>query len=394
MREASDKAGEFLLAHGGPFFELQKQLRLLKQDALRAGRRSMAAVFLAWGVPALISLWEGNFFGSPGDRTFLVDLSVWARFFIAVGLFILMERPLELRLRDHLRQLVQAPLIGPESVRSAADAVTRALKRRDALSAELICFAGAALLSFLLFGRLSGQTGIIWAHGTDPQNGSFTVAGWWVVLFSNTLFWFLFMRWIWRIFVWARLVKELASMDLRLVATHPDGLGGIAFLGEYPNAFTLFVLAVSCVPASIIAQELIDGTMTTTTYGYVMAAWLVLVLVYLSWPLMALREPLTRLRKDTILACSAQATRHKRALERDVLGENIAAADSDENVTANETADADKMFAAAKKMSTLAITRQMLIPVSLAALAPLVLAGATQLPLKELMQIVKKLVLF
>ncbi|MFZ1428704.1 MAG: hypothetical protein WAS21_18270 [Geminicoccaceae bacterium] len=44
-------APEFLIAHGGPFYELQARLGLLHQDALNAGRRALIAVALAWGVP-------------------------------------------------------------------------------------------------------------------------------------------------------------------------------------------------------------------------------------------------------------------------------------------------------------------------------------------------------
>ncbi|MDR6756826.1 hypothetical protein J2Y48_002119, partial [Mycoplana sp. BE70] len=37
--------GEFLASHGGPFFELQAQFKLLRQNALRVGSR--AALFVA-----------------------------------------------------------------------------------------------------------------------------------------------------------------------------------------------------------------------------------------------------------------------------------------------------------------------------------------------------------
>jgi hypothetical protein len=44
-------------------------------------------------------------------------------------------------------------------------------------------------------------------------------------------------------------------------------------------------------------------------------------------------------------------------------------------------------------MSTFAVQRSSLIPVSFAAVLPLIIAGATQLPLKELIGVAKRLVL-
>jgi hypothetical protein len=41
------------------------------------------------------------------------------------------------------------------------------------------------------------------------------------------LFWFLLLRWLWRHAVWGLLLRDLARLELRLVATHPDGAGGL-----------------------------------------------------------------------------------------------------------------------------------------------------------------------
>jgi hypothetical protein len=59
-----------------------------------------------------------------------------------------------------------------------------------------------------------------------------------------------------------------------------------------------------------------------------------------------------------------------------------------------DVADPAKQFEATRKMSTLLLDRSALGPVSAAALLPLVAAGSTQLPYKELLSIFKKLLLF
>jgi hypothetical protein len=393
MTNEDIRAGEFLLAHGGPFYNLQRQLGLLSEDAFRAGSRALLIVGLAWGVPLILSLIDGNAFGQPSDKPYLLELGVWARFLVAVGLFMLMEQQVEERLRALLFQFVRAPLLAPQSIEAAAKAVTGALKHRDARLAETICLAIAILATIGTYSRLLEAESLSWAIHGSPDGYALTMAGWWCVVVSNPLFWFLLMRWLWRLFVWAKLLQDLAALELRLVATHPDGQGGLAFIGQYLNAYTTFIFALSCVLGAALAQEFIAGDLAPATYGFVMASWLLVVLVLLDWPLLAFRKPLADLKERTLIACSAQATRHHRAAERELLGSNISAAEDYEPVAASEIPDPSKMFATAGKLSEFPVSRTTLLPVSVAALLPLVVAGATELPIKELLKVLKRLLL-
>ena len=384
----------FLIARGGPFYEMQRMLGLLSESAFRAVPRAIVLVVLAFGVPLVMTIIAGTAFGSPADEPFIRALGVWARFFFGVGLFVLSEWHVEKRLRRDLQHMGDAPLLAPNSMEAAAKAVTRALQRRDYWLAELVCLALAAVISYFVYQRFVTVTLVAWSVQTEGSTVQLTPAGWWIVVFSNTLFWFLLFRLLWRLFVWSRLLKDLASLDLRLVSNHPDGHGGLAYLGEYPNAYAMVVFAMSLVPASAIVYELGGGGMTTTSYGVVIAVWLGAVLALLNWPLLTFTKPLRELKRKTLLACAPQATRHLRAAERDVLGKNVVAADDADSETASDEPDASKLYLAAQKQSTTLIRYAALAPVSAAALVPLVAAGATQLPFKEVLQMAKRLLLF
>lgn len=383
----------FLIARGGPFYEMQRMLGLLSESAFRAVPRAIVLVALAFGVPLLLTIFAGTAFGSPADEPFIRALGVWARFFFGVGLFILSERHVEKRLRRDLQHMSNAPLLAPGSMEAAARAVTKALKRRDYWFAELVCLTLAAVVSYFVYQRFVTVTMAAWSVQTVGGTVQLTPAGWWVVVFSNTLFWFLLWRLLWRLFVWARLLKDLASLEFRLVATHPDGHGGLAFLGEYPNAYAMVVFAMSLVPATAIVYELGGGGMTTSTYGIVLTGWLVIVLALLIWPLLAFNKPLSELKRKTLRESSPQATRHLRAAERDVLGRNVVAADDAERHSAADEPDASKIYLAAQKLSTTLIRRTALLPVSAAALLPMIGAGATQFPMKDVIDVAKRLLL-
>lgn len=389
----TNEIGDFLAARGGPFFILQQKLGLLHQSALRAKPRAALFVGLAWGVPLILAIIAGTAWGHFDDSPLLLDLRVWARYFIAVGLFILIEPRLEQTLNKHLQQFTRAPLLAPGSFEAAARAVSKALSRRDNRLAEALLALVAFALSIILYLRLLDAGQPLWAIQTSPQGNSLSAVGWWVVAVSNPLFIFLLLRALWRLAVWSMLLRELASLDLRLVATHPDGQAGLAFLGQYPNAYVLFVLAISCVLGSVIAHELLENSISVTAYGYIMASWLLLVLLLFSLPLSAFHRRLKDLKERTLLQCSSQATRHHRAVEREQLGRNITAGDDAEDTAAEQIADPSKMLLSVRKLSTFLFNREALLPISAAALLPLVAAGATQLPFKEILKIMKKLLL-
>jgi len=385
--------GRFLVAHGGPFYGLQQQLGLLREDAFRAGPRAFLFVGLAWGLPLVLSLIAGDAFGTHAAKPYLLELGAWSRFFIAIGLFILMERKVEKGLRMHLVQFGRAPLLAPGSFEPAAEAVTRALKRRNARLAEVICLLIAIILTIIMYIRLSDAETSSWMVRVSSERNSLTIAGWWCFAVSNPLFCFLLLRWLWRLCVWSMLLRDLANLELRLVATHPDGHGGLAFIGLYPNAYTTYVFAISCVVGAAIAQEFLTGDLTMSTYGIVMGGWLLIVLLIFTLPLLSFHKPLTELKRRTYLACSALATRYYRAAERDLLGRNISASQDAEPHTGDEIPDPSKEFTTIQKLSVFVVSRSALLPISAAALIPLVAAGATQLPIKELVKVMKRLLL-
>jgi hypothetical protein len=71
----------------------------------------------------------------------------------------------------------------------------------------------------------------------------------------------------------------------------------------------------------------------------------------------------------------------------------VAAADAEDD-TAADLPDPSKTYAATRKLSTNLLSRTAVLPLGAAALLPLVAAGATQLPFKDLLKIARSLLLF
>ena len=308
---------DFLIAHGGPFYELQRRLGLLHEHALNAGRRRADRRGPGLGRAAAA--------GGPRrpclervrrpTRPYLLDLGAWARFFVAVGVLVLSERQVEQRLRT-----IQAPV--PARAAAGAGVAGRPRRRRWCERCGGAIPRGRELVILVAGGAARGRGARAEARrrpvalagaGGRGRRAAPHAAGWWCLARERA-----------PVLVPAPALAVAASglgaaaarrgrLQLRLVATHPDGYGGLAFIGEYPNAFAAFVFAMTCVVAAEALQAMLHGKLAASAFPYAMGVWLIVVVLLFAFPLAAFAAPLKQLKQRTLLAMSAAATRHERA---------------------------------------------------------------------------------
>jgi len=345
-------------------------------------------------IPCLLSLFEGTATGSFDDKPFLLDLSVWSRFLVAVGIFVGMERYVENGILRLLYPLLNAPLLPSSSQPLAKTAVNTALRRLASGRTEAALALAALGCSVLAAGGLIEVAEAKWVFVEHEGSKSLSYALLWTSMVSSPIYYFLMFRWVWRIVILALLITDISRLDLRLVATHPDGFAGIAFLGELPNVYTPFVLALSFVIAGTVAELMIKETIQAVTYTSLMGIWLGFVHVLLALPNFAFNRKLEDLKEETLVVSRSIATRHELEAERAVLGRNGSGATPEEVAAFGGVPDAKLLFRAANDLKTLLYQRTALLPVSAAATVPLLLAGLIYFPFGELLQTLRKLLLF
>jgi hypothetical protein len=382
------------IARGGLYYEMQARLGVVKDDQLRPVSRALFFVLIAWGVPLIISGFEGKAFGNFAEMPFLLHLPVLSRYLLGIGLLIAMEPVAEAQLATVLRPLLSPPLLAPGAQAAAASAAALAIRRRNSWRAEIVCFVVACGCSVAAGVGLSEFDEQSWAFISGSGGERFSYAAQWCLWISSPIYFFLVARWLWRILIVALFLKSIAALELRLTVTHPDGSGGIAFVGGFPNTYTLFVLALSCNLGAAIAEHLTAQTITTTIFTAVMITWVIITNGLLALPALFFTKPLGELKQTTLDVAQAQATRRQLAEEHSVLGTSISGATQEEISRAESLADPGVIFKAAQNLSTVLVQRASLLPISAAAVLPVFAAGATQLPLKDLFQILRKLLLF
>ena len=384
----TESGEEFLIARGGPFFELQRQIGLARENALNSGRRALVFVFLTAVVPVALAFLTH---GAVTALSILKEPDFLARFVLFVAICFLMERSLETRLKNFLERFDDSGLLDEVQRQKSASAVARALKLRNLATADAVCLALAIVASIASLRIRLADGGGGWIMEEIDGTHTLSIAGWWITTVSSAIFWFLVFRWLWRILIWAILLSWISRLDMRLVATHPDRFGGLGFIAAYPNAFAPLIFAMSSVPAAAAFKKLNDQTMDVATYGTLMTAWLALVLAVFMLPLLSFSRPLSHLKATTLKEADILSTLFQRASERKVFNRNLSGP-PDEAIAA-EVPDPSAIRKAATSLRTVPFSRNAVLPLSVAALAPLLIAGATQLPFKDLLKTAKSLLI-
>ena len=95
-------------------------------------------------------------------------------------------------------------------------------------------------------------------YATSSAGGSkASLAGIWYGYVSLPIFQFLLCRWYFRLIIWMRFLWQVSRITLRLVATHPDRVGGLGFLASTAEAFTLLAVAHGALLSGQLANRIL-----------------------------------------------------------------------------------------------------------------------------------------
>lgn len=391
-REPSEGLPEFSLAHGAPFCRLQQRLHLIRPTSLQPGRRALLFALIAWLPLVAMTLAAGTFAEPHDPRAFAYDYTVHARLLVAIPLFIILEVIARARLDTFVRHFLDSGLVPAEQLNRLGGIVGRCLLHRNSGWGELIILVLAAAASFVTVRINLGWRSPSWLGSLSEGGIAISAAGWWYLLVGSPLFFFLLFRWLWRYGLWVNLLRQIARLDLRLVATHPDRAGGLMFISQYPQVFQAFAFAVSCVAASSIARDLVFDSASFASVRPMMLVWIAAIVLVFVVPLTVFGKPLIAVKRRALLEYSAFASRHNLAFEQRWVRDRDAG-DPLGTPDISSLADLGAGFEAVRNMRTVPLSKEAILPIVLAALLPMLGAAATQVPLKELLGSVKLLLL-
>lgn len=389
--EISRNNRPFLLMEGGPLFHIEQRIGTIRRNAQLTKRRALFSIFLTWMPLLLLSLLQGTAYGREIQVPFLRDYGAYTRFLLAVPLMLLAENILGPRIAGAAEHFITANVILPADYNHFDEAVTRGLRHRDSVAAEIVIAILAFALSiggFLLAAVHASSWNVIHsATGASP-----TWAGWWFICISLPIYHFLGLRWLWRLFLWFQFLAAINQLDLQLFPTHPDRAGGIGFIGEAEKFFGILFFAYSCNIAGIIANQIIYNKIPLETFAPTIAAYVLIALAVLVIPLAIFMGRLFRIKLRGMHQYGSLSTTYTGAFHNKwIRGQS---SENDPLLGTGDIqslADLGNSFGFVERMRLLPIDPRTFISLMIAGLLPMAPLVLAVMPLKEIIELLIKL---
>jgi hypothetical protein len=379
---------DFSLVLGGPLFQLLRRSHLL-DDALELVRRRLLVISLiAWVPLLLLSLVEGKALGGRAAVPFLLDVEVHVRFLIALPLLVLAELVVHQRMRFVVRQFLERDLIPQGALPSFDAAIASAFRLRNSVLAEILLIAFVYIVSVpLIWRQYTALATATWYAAPSGEGLQLSLAGHWYVYLSLPLFQFLLWRWYFRLFIWIRFLWQVSQIDLRLVPTHPDRTGGLGFLANTVYAFMPLAVAHGALLAGLIANRIFYLSAALPEFKIEIAVVVVFLLCVVLGPLLVFAPQLAEAKRTGNREYGALAARYVREFDAKWLR---GGAPADERLVGSgdiqSLADLANSFEVVRTMQLAPITRDALLRLLVATLAPLAPLVLTMMPLEELLR--------
>ena len=131
--------------------------------------------------------------------------------------------------------------------------------------------------------------------------GWFSPAGTWALFVSYPIAAFFTLLWLWRQLLWTRFMWATARLDLRLIAAHPDGVGGIGFLESAVRGQQPFSFCLGAGLAGAVANRMFHHGQKLTSFGDVAAVLVGAVLLICVAPYFTFTPVLMQMRRSGML---------------------------------------------------------------------------------------------
>ena len=291
---------------GGPPLRLQRSLGLVKPEQPRVVRRALLAAGIAWIPLALLTLLQTLRTADSSANSFFADFSVHARYLISLPALILAESDCIPRFERIVRQFMDIGMIRDSDVPRYRAAVQSTRRLLDSTYGELAVPVVAYLSVFPMMLYLSSDFIPPWQR---TPAGSFSWAGWWHVLISLPLLLILVFGWLWRMILWARFLVLMAALDLRLLPSHPDSMGGLRFVSTSLRGFRFISFALSALVAGAIADRVVYQQTDLISFKAHVIVLMAFILIFSAGPLTAFARRLREAKKRAMFEYGALAQR-------------------------------------------------------------------------------------
>jgi hypothetical protein len=373
---------------GGPLFQLLRRAHLSGNALQLLKRRIFVISLLAWVPLLVLSLIEGSALRGGVAVPFLWDVDVHLRFLLALPLLVVAELVVYQRMRFVGREFLERNLIPENGMTRFEAAFASAFRLRNSVLAELLLVAFVYIVGVLIVWRhyMTLPTAT-WYAAPTVEGSKLTFAGIWYLYLSLPLFQFLLLRWYFRLFIWTRFLWQVSRIELSLVPTHPDRVGGLGFLTRTVYAFTPLAVAHGALLAGLLSDRIFYTGATLPQFKAQITVLVVFLLCAVLGPLLVFAPQLVHAKRTGDRQYGTLAERYVREFDAKWVRGGVPA---DEPLVGSadiqSLADMANSFDVVRTMRIAPVTKEVILQLVAATLAPIVPLVLTMMSLEELLK--------
>jgi hypothetical protein len=373
---------------GGPLFQLLRRAHL-SDDALTLMRRRVIVIAAFCWLPLLVLTGlQHQWLGSTVAVPFLLDVEVHARLLVALPLLVVAEYVVHQRMRHVVAVFLERRLISEETRPRFDAAIASAMRLRNSVLAEVLLIAFVYGVGTLVVWRhYTSLSAATWYFTSADAGASLSPAGVWFGFVSLPIFQFLLFRWYFRLAIWVRFLWQVSHIPLNLAPMHPDRVGGLGFLSNTAYAFTTLAAAHGTVMAGQIASRIFFLHAALADFKFEIAIVVIFLLGLVIGPLLVFGGQLADAKRRGLRRFGTLSQRYVREFDAKWLD---GGADPGEMLVGSadiqSLADLGNSYEIVKGMRYAPVTRDTVVQLAIATLAPMTPLLLTIMPLEQLLK--------
>ncbi|KAB2638127.1 MAG: hypothetical protein DVB25_08520 [Verrucomicrobia bacterium] len=379
---------DFSLVLGGPLFQLLCRAHLANDALQLLGQRVIVIVLVTWLPLVVLTALEGHLVGSGARLALLMDAEVHSRLLVALPLLVIAEMVVHRRMRLLLRQFLERQLIAEKALPQFEAAIAAAFRLRNSVFAELLLIAlvyGVGIL--IVWHHFLAFHSATWYATPTADGSNFSLAGIWYGFVSLPVFQFLLFRWYFRLLVWSRFLWQVSRIELCLMPTHPDHLGGLGFLSNTVYAFSMLAVAHGALLAGLLANRIFFLGATLSQFKAEIAVLLGFLLCAIFFPLLVFMPQLAAAKRRGLREYGALAGRYVREFDTKWLRGGAPLAEPLVGSSDIQSlADLANSYEVLRMMRIVPLSKDAVIQLAVWTLLPLAPLLLTLMPLEEILK--------
>jgi hypothetical protein len=271
--EPGSDAPLFLLFEEGSFFGLEKSFVRKWFDRFSLWQQIVMVVCITWLPLAILASFQHVALGATQSRSFLKDVGIYARFFVALPILLVTPSKCRQTFQQIAQHFLKSGLVRESDRARFLAILTSTMRLRYLRGADWVWLVLAYVWSsaFLFHPAVASVIAATWRTVGPVEHRSLSLAEWYFGAVSQPVLGFVVLHFLYRLGLWWRTLWRISRLDLRLKGSHPDGGGGLMFLGLslHPCRWPAFALAAS--PAGGLANVILATGASVLSFKYAIA---------------------------------------------------------------------------------------------------------------------------